>query len=946
MDHIPRYRMMLGRLPAAWWIFILLPLFVSPGFCTETATPATGQQHTSVIESIAVEIDSPYEHRSLAEMVKALLRLKAGGPFSEALMQQSIEALQQSGLFTAIDVDTTPPSRPFELTFRLTPVRRIKDIRIHDAYPLFEKEVLKVMSLRSGDVYSESVVQQQAEPIAALYRREGFSDPRIQTASQTDPADGHVILEVLIQPGQYQKLSRISMYINGQSAEEKLAYRLKTWRQSRLPGLSGRFTSAQLKEDTDSLIRYFRKKGFPDVIVQSGVDKAGEDQSGRIHLHIDIQTGPEYDILFVGNNAMTSSKLKKSLTVFTKGNVNDLELRKSIRNIKSRYRQAGYLKARIQMSDESLVIENRPVRRISLHINEGPQTTVEDISIRGNHRFDDQSIQKQMLTRSTDNTPYVPEVLDEDLSAIQLFYVTRGYLNATISKHIEYAPENETVRIVIDIDEGPQTLVSGIRFEGLTAVPSPAALAALTLQTGRPFRHYILKSDRNRLSAMIAEKGYPYVQVASEVAYDPAQTQARIDYNVSQGPPVRFGRIYITGNFRTRETVIQKALTIKPGTSFSLQEVLKSQKQLRDLSIFDSVSILPLGLREKSTTINMLVKVEEKKPYFVEIGTGFENDTGLFAHAEIGDHNLFGSNKDAWLKTEISQIGYHVESGIKAPRFLGTFVVAAFSVYAEREEKFNQNFGTRSLGATAGFGLKRSDTLSLGLNVDLEQRDTFLTDGNGAEDEALNEDNAVTEEARSIMVISPFIQYDTRDSFLRPRHGLFSLVSMDFSQGFDEPGDNFLKYEIDNRFFFTPRKSLTLACLLRAGYIHAFGDSDSVPEDQLFFLGGAKSVRGFEENLLRFDQNGDPKGGLSTVSGSLEARMDMGHHVELALFYDVGRLGDHFKDLYSGAFRDACGLGLRYVTPVGPIGLSYGYNLDRRDDESCGELYFSFGYSF
>jgi outer membrane protein insertion porin family len=66
----------------------------------------------------------------------------------------------------------------------------------------------------------------------------------------------------------------------------------------------------------------------------------------------------------------------------------------------------------------------------------------------------------------------------------------------------------------------------------------------------------------------------------------------------------------------------------------------------------------------------------------------------------------------------------------------------------------------------------------------------------------------------------------------------------------------------------------------------------------------------------------------------------------MVLFYDVGRLGDHFQDLYSGDFRDACGLGLHYLTPVGPIGLSYGYNLDRMEEESRGEWYLSVGYTF
>jgi outer membrane protein insertion porin family len=440
----------------------------------------------------------------------------------------------------------------------------------------------------------------------------------------------------------------------------------------------------------------------------------------------------------------------------------------------------------------------------------------------------------------------------------------------------------------------------------------------------------MLKSDRNELSALIAEQGYPHVNIETEVSCTQDPSKVHLIYKVRQGPLVRFGPILITGNFRTRKAIIEKELTIQPDTLFSLQAVLKSQQKLRDLAIFNTVSIIPLGLQETRKTVPLVVNVAERKPYVIEVEAGFENYTGLFGQARISDRNLLGCNKNGWIEAGISQTGYRIESGLENPRLFGTPVTAAFSVYAERREELNQNFGTRSFGGAMGLSRELDRRLSFGLNVELEQRDTFASnhsDGNLTLDEA----DLIAEEARTIMVISPFIQYDTRDSFVRPRQGIFSLASMDISKGFSLKGDNFIRYELDNRFFVTPYPRLTLACLLRAGYIEAFGASKKIPSDQRFFLGGATSVRGFEENLLQFDSNGDPKGGCSSIAGSLEARVD---------------LGNHFQDLYSGDFRDACGLGLHYLTPVGPIGLSYGYNLDRMEEESRGEWYLSVGYTF
>ena len=160
------------------------------------------------------------------------------------------------------------------------------------------------------------------------------------------------------------------------------------------------------------------------------------------------------------------------------------------------------------------------------------------------------------------------------------------------------------------------------------------------------------------------------------------------------------------------------------------------------------------------------------------------------------------------------------------------------------------------------------------------------------------------------------------------------------------PLDDFVKYRLDSRFFASPYPGLTLACLGRAGYIQPYVANRAVPEDQLFFLGGQADARGFGENLLRVDEDGEPLGGRTMVSGGLEARIYLVFNFELALFYDLGSLQDSFPELFSQGFRSSAGIGLRYLTPVGPLGILYALNLDPRAGESAGNLIFSLGYTF
>jgi outer membrane protein insertion porin family len=303
---------------------------------------------------------------------------------------------------------------------------------------------------------------------------------------------------------------------------------------------------------------------------------------------------------------------------------------------------------------------------------------------------------------------------------------------------------------------------------------------------------------------------------------------------------------------------------------------------------------------------------------------------------------LFGTKKDAWISGEISQIGYRSELGITEPRLFGTQIATTFGLYSERKEEFNQDFGTTSFGSSLGFSRKLLRHTYAGLNFRFERREQYRRDP--LESTPYLEDD--TFQARSIFVTTPSIRYDTRDSFIRPRKGILSSFSIDVSKGISSSLDDFLKYRYDIRYYITPLSRLTLAWLGRAGYIDPYGETERIPDDQLFYLGGTSSIRGFNENLLFFDAQGDPVGGRSAVVGSMETRIDLGRNLELAFFYDIGCIDNMYVETVSDKTRSSLGVGLRYITPIGAMGFLYGMKLDPEDGESPGRLHFSIGYTF
>jgi outer membrane protein insertion porin family len=551
-----------------------------------------------------------------------------------------------------------------------------------------------------------------------------------------------------------------------------------------------------------------------------------------------------------------------------------------------------------------------------------------------------------MLTRVSglrDKGAYVPKVLKDDLLAIKALYLKEGFMEAAVQEDVQLSNGGKDVAIHLTIDEGIRTMVSSVTIQGITTVSENEALDAISLKVEEPFRKYMVGPDENALSALIAEKGYPHVTVKGDVLIGQDRSDARVTYDVDEGPSVKMGNIYTAGNFRTREKILRNEIELEPGEPFSLARMLGGQRNIRDMNIFQSVRFKTIGLGEKERIVNLFVEVEEKKPYYIQTEGGYDSARGFFAKAKGGDHNLFGTNKDAWVGGDVSQIGYRTDMGIKEPRLLDSRISATLALFAERKQEFNQNFGTGVYGSSLVLNRTWFDHLTTGLGFRYERREQFWRDGSEA---ALSSADESEFAPRSILVTTPSISYDGRDSFIRPRKGLFSSFSVDVSTGLRNSLDNFLRYRLDSRYFFTPLNRLTLAFLGRGGFLQAYGEGVNIPDDQRFFLGGTNDVRGFAENMLRFDDEGESLGGRVALSGSVEARVDIGYNVELAFFYDAGTVEDTFGDVHFNTLRTSAGAGLRYITPIGPVGLLYGVKLDRKPDEDSGRLHFSIGYTF
>jgi outer membrane protein insertion porin family len=393
---------------------------------------------------------------------------------------------------------------------------------------------------------------------------------------------------------------------------------------------------------------------------------------------------------------------------------------------------------------------------------------------------------------------------------------------------------------------------------------------------------------------------------------------------------------------RIKQEELEDEMAVAPGDPFSMLKIVDSRRKIQDLNAVDAVRIRSTGIKSRQPLADLIVEISEKKPYYVELAGGYDTSRHLYMETGIGDKNFGGHNLNAEAGLELSQVGYGMDVSLTEPRFLSTRFISKSKAYTEENEEFNKDYGVRSWGLSQTFLRNlNNNKITFSLGGGYEYRDQYLM-----VDRELDDDERDDYRVRHIGQINTGITWRTTDSFVRPRNGLFASTTFDVFKGTDSSMDDFYRYGLELRYYFSVSEDLVIAMRGRYGYMNTYASNSNISDDQLYFLGGASTVRGFDENLLQYDDDDSAVGGRSMMLGSVEARYDLGLNYEFALFFDTGALTEIQETDISESFRSSVGIGLRRQTPVGPISLLYGWKLDPRADESKGCFYFSMGYTF
>jgi len=566
---------------------------------------------------------------------------------------------------------------------------------------------------------------------------------------------------------------------------------------------------------------------------------------------------------------------------------------------------------------------------------------VRSVTFEGNQAFGYDNLKRVMLTRPSgflSRSYYYPQIFQDDLENVILFYQQNGYLDAQITDTVVNVDSTEwVVRVHIRISEGELTRVEGVAVFGNSVFSDSLLLRKIGIKAGDPFQRMKIKDATLSILSLYANEGCLEAEVKPDIRINSETHRALIDFGIQEKAQFTIGEINIEGSKKTRPRVVRRELLFHRGEVINYSRLLESQRRLYLTGLFQSVFIRPRPPADGDPKRkDVLVELQENESFEFNLAVGYGSVEKARTRVEVFNTNLAGTALKAGLTTRISFVGRGVEASFTEPWTLGfrwrTDVNLLFEYLEEPGFHLTRKGGRLVIGRTFG---KRS-TASLTYRYEQAKLSNI-------------EVSTIPEELKSnLRTLMLSLIYDTRDNLFNSKRGTYLEWNNELAGSFLRGTDTFVRLLGRFKYFYPWKRSTIIASALEIGWMNFFGTSKDIPLNERFYAGGPNSLRGFGYRLVGpLDAERDPIGGrLKVVWNLLEIRQSLYKMIGMALFADVGNVWWNPKDFSFSDFRTCAGFGFRANTPIGIARLDYGINLGPKKGEPQGKLYFNMGQAF
>ncbi|MEO6030512.1 MAG: outer membrane protein assembly factor BamA [Burkholderiaceae bacterium] len=592
---------------------------------------------------------------------------------------------------------------------------------------------------------------------------------------------------------------------------------------------------------------------------------------------------------------------------------------------------------------------------LSFTITEGSVAKIGEIHITGNKAFSESTLKGLFnlndggwLNFYTKADRYSKAKLDADLESLRAYYLNRGYLEFQIeSTQVAISPDKQDISITVNVKEGQRYVVTGVKLEGDYLGKAEEFKSLVAIKPGQAYDAESVTRTTRAMLDRFGAFGYAFARVEARPDIDRANGRVAVTLVAEPQRRVYVRRINVAGNNKTRDEVVRREFRQFESSWYDAGKIKISRDRVDRLGFFSEVNIATDEVPGTLDQVDLTITIKEKPTGNLLLGAGFSSAEKVSLTASIKQENVFGSGNYLGLEVNTSKYNRTVVLSTVNPYFTADGISRQIDVYYRTQRPLNsqgEDYKLVSPGASIRFGVPFTEFDTVFFGVGIERTGI---EGTGLPNSYALYRDAFGSTSTSVPLTVGWSR-DSRDSALVPTDGRLMSFNFDWSVGGDT---RYLRSIAKYQQYFPLSKQFTLGINAEAGWGKGLGGRP-YPFFKNFYGGGLGTVRCFDQNSLGpIDVTGAYIGGNRRVNLNTELYLPVpgsGNDRTLRLFtyVDIGSVWGEGEKMSADSLRASAGVGVTWVSPVGPLKLSYGTPIRKRPEDRIQRLQFQIGTAF
>ncbi len=593
---------------------------------------------------------------------------------------------------------------------------------------------------------------------------------------------------------------------------------------------------------------------------------------------------------------------------------------------------------------------------VTFTMSEGDAAKIKDIRIVGAKVFSESTLLGLMdltvggwMTWYTKSDRYSRVKLNADLETIRAYYLNRGYLEFQIeSTQVTISPDKQDISITISVNEGQPYTVTGVKLEGQYLGREDEFKSLVRIRPGQPYRGEDVIATTKAFTDRFGTFGYAFARVESRPEVDRATGQVVVVLAAEPQRRVYVRRIEVAGNTKTRDEVIRREFRQLESSWYDANRIKLSRDRVERLGYFKDVGVETQEIAGQPDQVDLIVTVEERATGNLMVGAGYSSADKLSFTASIKQDNVFGSGNYLGLELNTSKNNRSLQLTTVDPYFTVDGISRAIDLYYRTSRPYNSLGNQYQLvtpGASLRFGVPFSESDTVFFGVGLERTEIKA-------DTAIPNSYFIYREqfgpTSNALPLTLGWQRDERDNVLTPTRGRYQRVNVEWSVAGDL---RYLRTNLQWQQYWALPLKMSLMLNGEVGLGKGYGGKP-YPLFKNFYGGGLGSVRAFEQGSLGvIDPTGAFIGGAKKLNLNAEVYFPVpgtGNDKSLRIFAfaDAGNVWREDEKIRGDSLRISSGLGLSWISPMGPLKLSWGSPIRAQATDRIQKFQFQIGTAF